>query len=236
VDDHGLRPVRRWRILRLVLVASWLVAAATAGWTAPRHAGYAQAQADVLDGRVVAYQWGERWDDSSPARWFGRPTLVPGEKLGPLFVWRLPDGRVRWADTNDFDQVTVTGTVDEKEYAGTGAVGLAQAVKAAGPADPYGDIAPARWVVEGISIVLGLTFLVVLVSGPAPVLGTRWYWFWLVVLPPYALGLLFWLFRDRPWSRRATGGGQRPDRGFLGLLTGLLVAFLLGGLRLLLGG
>ena len=236
MDDHTAEPGHRWRILRLVLVGLWLVAAATAWWTTPRQAGYARAQADVLAGRVVAYQWGERWDGDDTARWFGRSTLVQGEKLGPLFVWRLPDGRVRWTDTGDFGQVTLTGTVDETEYAGAGAAGLAQTVRSAGLTDPYGDVAPVRWVVEVISLVLGLAALAVLVSGPAPVLGTRWYWFWLVALPPYALGLLFWLVRDRPWSRRAAGGGLRRDRGILGLLTGLLVALLLGGLRHVLGG
>ena len=87
--------MRRWRVLRLALVAMWLAAAATAGWTAPRQAGYAQAQADALAGRVVAHQWGDHWDDDRAGRWFGRSTLVPADKLGPLFVWRLPDGRVR---------------------------------------------------------------------------------------------------------------------------------------------
>ena len=217
MEDHS----RRWRALRLALVLLWLVAAVTAGWTAPREVAYARAQADILDGRVTAYQWGTYWDDDQPGRWFGRPTLVSTQERGPLFAWQLPDGRVRWTDT---------GRVDD------GTASLARAAQSAGLPGPRTRLAPLGRVVDGISLALGLVFLAVVIRGPAPALGTRWYWFWVGALPPYGIGFLFWLVRERPWSRPAAPDPRRRDRGFLGLVTALLLAFAVSIVRFLVGG
>jgi hypothetical protein len=77
----------------------------------------------------------------------------------------------------------------------------------------------------------------VIAAGPAPVLGTRW--FWLTYTAPYGLGLVFWLLRDRPWSRsaqlaRTAGGEEKRDRGFLGLLIGVLASFPISALVMVL--
>ncbi|MFY1622005.1 hypothetical protein ACN261_21590 [Micromonospora sp. WMMD723] len=47
-------------------------------------------------------------------------------------------------------------------------------------------------VLGGTGVLLAAVALVVVVTGPTPVLGTRWYWFWLIFLGPYGLGLLLW--------------------------------------------
>lgn len=222
MDDQPARTGRAWRVLRLVLVALCLVTAATAGWTAPRETAYARAQADVLAGRVEAYRWGDHWEEETPGPGFDRPTLVSSGDAGPVFLWQLADGRVRWTDTADRDQADVAWLTD--------------AVRSAGLPGPSADVAPLGRVVDGLSLLLGLAFLVVLVNGPAPALGTRWYWFWVGALPPYGVGLLFWLFRDRPWSRRAARPGGRRDRGFLGLLTALVLTVVVGIVQLVAGG
>jgi hypothetical protein len=68
------------------------------------------------------------------------------------------------------------------------------------------------------------------------VLGTRWFWFWLVTMAPFGLGLLFWLFRDRPWTRAtpAPDGPPRRDRGILGFCIGVLATILISGVLALL--
>lgn len=233
------RTWRWWGVLRIALVLLWLLAAVTAWWTAPRKQSYDQARADVVAGRVTEFQWGDRWDDPGPRPLFGVFALQSSGTLGPLFAWRTSDGRVRWTDTVDFDEVTATGAVDEKSYSGAGAVGIAQDIQAAGLENRNGDVGSTGPVVVGIGIALAAILLGVLVAGPAPALGTRWFWFWLVTMAPLGLGMLFWMARDRPWSRTtapapALGGTERRDRGLLGFGIGLLATFLIGILLLLL--
>ena len=235
------RTCRWWGVLRLALVLLWLLAAVMTWWTAAREQGYDQARADVTAGRVTAYQWGDRWDGDGPGPWFGASTLQSSGTLGPLFAWRTQDGRVQWTDTGDFDQVTTTGAIDDKGYSGAGAVGIAQDIRAAGLEDRGGDVDAREPVVVGIGVVLAAIFLGMVVAGPAPVLGTRWFWFCLVYLTPLGLGLLFWLARDRPWSRAAApaivpGGVGRRDRGVLGFGIGILAMFLISLLLLILHG
>src|SRR6185369_17410907 len=84
-----------------------------------------------------------------------------------------------------------------------------------------------RAFVGALGIVFGLISFGVLAIGPGPRLGTRWFWFWLLLLAPYGLGVIFWMLRDRPWAPVAQAPPRR-DRGVFGLVTGLLVAFLIG--------
>jgi hypothetical protein len=227
---------RGWVVVRIVLVVLWLLAAAMVWWTAPRESSYARASADVVAQRVTAYQWGDSWEYADgPRPWFSAADLSSSGTLGPIFAWRTGDGRVHWVDSGDFEEVQTTGTVSDAAYSGPGAVGLAQSLRAAGLEDRVDVIRAPGWLVSGIGVVLGLVFLGILVAGPAPVLGTRWYWWWLVCLTPYGLGLLFWLVREHPWSSAPAGLGDR-DRGFLGLLTGIVAALLISVLLLLLNG
>ncbi|WFE21550.1 hypothetical protein O7621_27605 [Solwaraspora sp. WMMD937] len=224
-----VRAVAWWTVLRLVIVLLWLVAAATAWWTAPRQHDYDQARADVAAGRVVAYQWGDGWDRSRRG-WFDVAELRSSGQLGPLFGWRTADGRVRWTNTATFGAVTAAAADGGGSYAGPGAAALARDLRAAGLEERVGGVQSVVRVGTQIGFVLLVTFLVVLVGGPAPALGTRWYWFWLVYLTPLGLGLLWWLGLERPWSGKAAalpgvvGVDQRRYTGLLGFAFGLLAA------------
>ncbi|HET9519326.1 MAG TPA: hypothetical protein VFO77_16505 [Actinoplanes sp.] len=234
---YARRTWRWWAVLRVAVVLLWLVATATTWWTAPRERTYDQARKDISAGHVTVYQWGDRWDDDSPQHWFGGFSLASSSaKSGPIFAWRTSYGRVYWTDTNNYDHVTTNGTVDEEQYSGGGAIAIAQDLQSAGLADRGGRVDPASSVPAWVGLVLGFGLLGVLVAGPAPVRGTRWYWFWLVSLAPYGLGLLFWLARDRPWSRSATakeiGGTDDRARGIAGFAIGVL-AGLVGSLLVL---
>jgi hypothetical protein len=217
-------PDRRWGIARAGLVLVWVVAAGLSWWTAPQEAGYDQARQDLAGGRVAAYQWGDRWDDGNAQRWFGSPALASsGGTLGPLFVWRTTAGRVHWVDAGRFDGVDA---VPDGRYSGPGAAALARDAEARGVG---GQALVGSWssaVIAWSGAVLGLTFLGVVIWGPAPVRGTRWFWFWVAALAPYGLGLLFWLARDRPWARSATSDGRPRDRGPAGFAIGFLSTIL----------
>jgi hypothetical protein len=211
---------RRWRIARLGLVLLWVVAAGLSWWTAPQEETYDQAGRDLAAGRVVAYQWGDRWDDDTTQRWFGsRTPASSGSTLGPLFVWRTTDGRVHWVDAGQFDEVDAG---PDARYSGPGATALARDVEARGAGNQTLVVSWLSAVVSWAGVVLGLAFLGVVIWGPAPVRGTRWFWFWLGALAPYGLGLLFWLVRDRPWVPSATSDGRPRDRGLAGFAIGFL--------------
>ncbi|WP_412735141.1 hypothetical protein [Krasilnikovia sp. MM14-A1259] len=228
-------------MLRIAVVLLWLLAAATAWWTAPRQQSYEQATAAVTAGRVTAYQWGDHWDDGSAQRWFGDYSLQSSGTPGPIFAWRTPDARWHWTDTGGVVvPVDATDAADDQQYAGPGAAALTRELKAAGLDDADSDVVLPTAVVA-IATVLGLLLLGVLIAGPAPRLGTRWYWFWVITVVPYGLGLLVWVAREHPWSRSAAvelapDGTPRRDRGFLGLGVGLLSALVISVAVVLLRG
>jgi hypothetical protein len=228
VIDNGRRPW--WTALRLTLVLLWVVAAALSWWTAPRKTGFEQARQDVTAGRVVVHEWGDHWETGAD-RWFGPPGLTSGPAIGPLFTWRTADGRVHWTDTGDFEQITLTRPADPR-YAGGGAQVLGDQLAGRGV---QGRPAPFGTVIDAIGIVLAVAFLSVLLAGPAPVRGTKWFWLWLGVTVPFGLGLMFWLLRDRPWAPAPervprTLGAEARDRGWVGLVAGILASLLISGL------
>ncbi|BEL04316.1 hypothetical protein Q0Z83_025070 [Actinoplanes sichuanensis] len=217
----------------MIVLVVWLILAAATWWTAPRKAGYDDAKAAVAEKRLTAYQWGDSWDTTDRRGWFDDSTLRSTGTQGPIFAWRTGDGRVRWTDTEDFGEVTIPDGVERDDYSGPGATGLAQALTAAGLNDRAGDVDARNAWISGAEAVLTLLFLGVVIAGPAPVRGTRWFWFWLTLTAPYGLGLVYWLLRDRPWSPTApaaptTISGETRDRGWFGLLIGILASFLVG--------
>ncbi|WP_430785457.1 hypothetical protein [Actinoplanes sp. G11-F43] len=216
---------RRWWVtVRVLVVVAWLVAAGVSWWTAPRQVSFEQARADVAADRVVAFQWGDRWEGRDAQRWFAGDTLVSSGTIGPLFAWRTGDGRVFWAETGTYEP---DGVVEQREFASAGAAVLGAEIRDAGAEPMFVELKPLRNLVGVVGFALTMLFLGVLIGGPAPVLGTRWFWFWLVVVVPYGLGLLFWMVRDRPWVAGADDGDPRRDNGFLGLLYGLVLSALI---------
>ncbi|MDI6105672.1 hypothetical protein QLQ12_44535 [Actinoplanes sp. NEAU-A12] len=233
------RRVRWWSVLRAALLLMWLVAVAASWWSAPRPAGYEEAKAAIAEQRLTAYQWGDSWDTGDQRPWFDGSTLRSEGNQGPIFAWRAGDGRVHWIDTGALDATGTAGTVEDGAYSGPGAAGIAQALIAAGVQDRAGAVdTPSPWI-SGAGAVLALFFFGVVVGGPAPVTGTRWFWFWLIYTAPFGLGMVFWLLRDRPWSAaarpaRQVAGRETRARGWLGLLAGVAASFLLSAVVLVL--
>ncbi|MFI1991805.1 hypothetical protein [Actinoplanes sp. NPDC020271] len=189
-----------WRIVRLVLVALWLVAASAAWWGAPREAGTGEAFADVREHRVVAYQLGTEWQDDSPDRWFAVPTLETGDQ-DRIFAWRTSDGRTHWADISDTPDLKLELSPDRSA-----------------------NVLYLSTLINGIGLLFTLVFVGVLWVGPTPVTGTRWYWWWLFALVPFGLGLLYWTFHEVPWTRPDIP--ESRDTGWRGLGTAIVVSVL----------
>lgn len=207
-----------WRILRWVLVALWLVTAGASWWGAPRETGAERALADMAAHRVSAYQIGSQWQDESPDRWFSMPTLGSGDP-DRIFAWRTPDGRAHWADVSDVADFQERLRADVQEVNARNVLFLST-------------------LINGVGLLFTLVFLGVLWAGPTPVTGTRWFWWWLFALIPFGLGLLYWTFREVPWTRPAEIPESRESgwRGLgIAIVASVLISVVLFGLTRLFG-
>jgi hypothetical protein len=218
------------RVLRILMVVLWVAWAALSWWSEPRPASADQARADLAAGRVVSYEWGDSWD-AGPSWDWSPPTslsVASSEKLGPIFSWRTTDQRIHYVSLADSTRST---TVDEAEaadrYVGQDAADMGAAVEAAGLGSGSPGIGTPV-ALRAVTLLIGLTFLVVLIGGPAPVVGTRWFWYALVGLSPFGLGILLWLARERPWSASALLVAADPpiprQRWYIGGIIGLVAS------------
>ncbi|MEV4618840.1 hypothetical protein AB0J74_09070 [Asanoa sp. NPDC049573] len=209
---------RVFPVLRLVLVGLWVVWAAAAWWTAPRAATIEQARADAAADRIVAHRWADSFGDADgTALWFTALRFTSGDQpIRQVLIWRTGFGRVHHAQV----EVPIAGVPSEAE----------QQLRELLPQDGGGD--PVPYLAPLLATVLALLCLAILIQGPAPGLGTRWFWFFLGGLP-FGLGVLLWLRAERPWAEPAPPAPDRktgqPKR--YGGLTGLGL-MILGGIVL----
>ncbi|GAB3082682.1 hypothetical protein [Micromonospora schwarzwaldensis] len=251
---RAMRADRAWlnRVFPLAVLLCWLAWAALAWWSAPRSVDAAELERDLAAGRVLTIARADGWDDSGP--WARRPEPRYAQG-GSTVVWARPDGQFRYAYVPA--SVPDGGSVEGDPDAGdaTPASGAPTAGDdARWPApdpDPLADPRARDATTHGgdtradtiattaalFALVIGVGWLLALVAGPPPVLGTRWYWFWIGLLP-FGLGALAWAYRER-W--RADVPTARPRRtGWAGLgwwlVGGIAVSIAVAVLRMLLGG
>jgi len=226
----GLLVAARWG-----LVVLWLVWAGLAWWTAPRPVDPAQARADIEANRVTSVVRAETWEARRGFWGFGRlPELRPD---GGLLVWTTTSGQQRYAapahggDPADLIGFGSSGGSPEADRLAAD-LRAAQA-RSTGATFEHTALASAA---NGLGGFLALVTLAMLLAGPAPVRGTRFYWFWLTLLP-FGSGVLWWLAAERPWSRRPPPKTRQNGlNGFAVLfLTSFAVYVAVLGLRELLG-
>ena len=210
------------------LLVAWMFAA---WWSAPRAADVAQLDRAVAAGEVRFFMRADRLERSGNF-WAG--SVGPQtDARGGLIVWQTTSGQT-WYVAPGLETIDPFGSTRP----GRAEVDrIEQRLRDAGISHAYDQgVAPL------LSLVLVLSALLVLVGGPAPRRGTRWFWFWAGGAPA-GLGVLAWLVleRIRPPPPEISVEGQ-PDlrwHGFAGLaillLGGLLASLLLPGLRDLLG-
>ncbi|MFG1673328.1 hypothetical protein [Micromonospora sp. NPDC049282] len=247
----------RRRALPAALLACWLVWAALAWWTAPRADDEAGLQRDLAAGRVLTITRADGWDDSGP--WGRRPEPRYAEG-GSTVVWARPDGRFHYAyvpppvsdGTDDEDGADP----DPQQGADPGSSSPSPAATGASPdpdggpfrdpwtdplADPraldatthFGDTGADALATAAamIAMVIGAAWLITLLAAPPPVLGTRWYWFWIGLLP-LGVGVLAWAYREC-WRADVPATGPRRS-GWSGLgwciVGGIGVSLVVAGL------
>lgn len=181
-------PLRRW--LGAVLVGGWTVWIVLLWATQPRLVPPDLLEADLAEGRVTAYRVVVVEADQGPwSQWPSGPVVSlpsegeedrdPGSEVvtgeEPLTVaYRVEGwgGGIRVVDPQRGWLIPYETTALRLRTAG---------VPEAGGADMARD--PGWERARQLDVVLSLSVLVVVVAGPRPVRGTRWFWFWLVGLP-----------------------------------------------------
>lgn len=129
-------------------------------------------------------------------------------------------GAVRAVDVNDSRSPSADVLIQELRQAGVRPAGMANALPG-DQADPWG-------------LLTALFALVLVVRGPLPTRGTRWFWFWMLGVT-WGLGVVAYavleLLRPRPVSVVVEGAGPHPEpevdrriRGGRGFLIGLVLS------------
>lgn len=214
------------------LTASWVGGYERVPWDTLEHE-QARASAVTL---VAAHPStpGPWWTVSEPG-----PSLARADVDGPwMVVYTVPDGqRVRVADPSfgAFGLPSWTGSSGSEAGRDPGTL-LERGLPPVGATD-----VPAAWrVSQATGWVLALGTLLLVVAGPRPVHGNRWFWFWVVQLPA-ALGVLAYAVYELGGRRRARALAAPGDRegggwGFVRLISGYVVLGVLGSvLTVLLG-
>ncbi|GIF65965.1 hypothetical protein Ais01nite_40000 [Asanoa ishikariensis] len=246
-------PSRVFPVLRLALVGLWVVWAAAAWWVAPRAATFERAEADAAADRVVSYQWADSFGDANGSLlWFTAvPFTYSGDAAPQVFIWRTGFGRVHYAQVPAGDPrsgYSLDGVPTEpgqlqpiqpgSDFSVVSPPTRSDDLARLLPTDRQGN--PVPYFPPVLATILALLCLAILIQGPAPKLGTRWFWFFLGGLP-FGLGMLLWLRVERPWAEpvspapdKKTGQPKRYS-GLTGLglmfLTGIVISILVALLR-----
>ncbi|RZT78540.1 hypothetical protein EV382_1726 [Micromonospora violae] len=186
----------RWReavpvALRWGLPVLWVLWAGLAWWVQPRESTEAQLDRDLATGQVVAFHRANGWDDGG-AYWASQPRSRYAPH-GGLLVWSVRNGQTWYA----FGAPPASDPyVGEPDPSGAGLswrdTQLA-AISETTPADvTVYRIRNAAGLLAGMLTVLWLGRLI---GGAPPLAGTRWFWFWIGLLP-FGVGVLAWTYRE----------------------------------------
>ncbi|WP_328654242.1 hypothetical protein OG598_10565 [Micromonospora sp. NBC_00330] len=200
---------RRWRevvpvVLRWALPVLWVLWASLAWWVEPRESTEAQLDRDLAAGRVVTFQRAQGWADDG-AYWGSRPDLRYATD-GGMLAWSVPNGQIRYAFVDPPASASYPGEPDLSTNAGLDA----RVAAVAGPWHVGGDLAHRIAGIGGLLAgVLTVLWLGRLIAGAPPLVGTRWFWFWVGLLP-FGVGVLAWTYRElwRPPPAPVPGRGS----------------------------
>ncbi|MGZ4653740.1 MAG: hypothetical protein ACXVYY_05940 [Oryzihumus sp.] len=218
------------RALAWLLLAGWAVTLGLTLWTRPGESTPQQLRADVAAGRVDHYEvvYGTR---TGHGPWNVSTTDFNLSPIGPGIAWSLHDGRRRWAsitgvpvDLNSSPPqahapLNPDGTPTGEPLTDPLVAPLVAALDRDGATSPV----PQPELLEPLVVVVGLTGLVMLVTGPPPHRGTKWFWFWLLGVSA-GLGLVAWLVLEHLFPPRSKV--TRRQRG----LTGFALSFVAASL------
>ena len=225
----------RRRVAGIVLAVGWVGWLAVAWVAVVRLVPLATLEDDLEAGRVLAFREVLLDRSGSEAEWVDTPDIGywTVDSLGRLDGDSAVDGTGA--------SVTVTYWVDGPvatqrvlDLAGdrAAAAAVGDRLRAAGvPPDlSFGSdflSRPDRQ--RQLTTVLGLVTFGLIVLGPRPGRGTRWFWFWLLAAP-LGLGVLAYAVVElvQPGRLHGTDAGRRRQSGLAGLLLVVLASVLVG--------
>ncbi|MEU4553600.1 hypothetical protein [Micromonospora violae] len=187
----------RWReavpvALRWGLPVLWVLWAGLAWWVQPRESTEAQLDRDLATGQVVAFHRANGWDDDG-VYWGSRPRSRYAPH-GGLLVWSVRNGQTWYAFGTPPASDPYLGEPDPSSGAGLSwRDAQIAAISETTPVDVTGyRIRNAAGLLAGVLTVLWLGRLI---GGAPPLAGTRWFWFWIGLLP-FGVGVLAWTYRE----------------------------------------
>ncbi|WP_353951328.1 hypothetical protein V6K52_17070 [Knoellia sp. S7-12] len=151
-------------------------------------------------------------------------TTGPGEPTGGILVWRMWGSQGWQVAASDNDPGSFGGmSVDANEQSKALVAALREAGVSMRPNDFSDNMTLQNFAAFGALLVLaGLLF------GAAPRVGTRWFWFWMFLNGPFALGFIAYAAMELIGFRR------RPDPplkkrlpGVVGFVGALVLSFAL---------
>ncbi|MEU7804613.1 hypothetical protein AB0B10_35690 [Micromonospora arborensis] len=204
----------RWRevvpvALRWGLPLLWVLWVPLAWWVEPRESTETQLDRDLATGQVVAFQRASGWADGG-AYWGSRPRPQHATN-GGMLAWTVPNGQIRYAFVDPPASASYPGEPDLSANTRLDA----RLAAVAGPWHVGGDLAHRIAGTAGLLAgVLTVLWLGRLIGGAPPMVGTRWFWFWVGLLP-FGVGVLAWTYRElwRPPPAPVPGRGS-GWRGF----------------------
>ena len=176
------------RALAGLLLLGWAVTLAMTVWILPRESTHQQLRADIAAGRVTGYRPIYALTNGR-GPWNVTVTGFSSADGSPGIAWSLHDGRTRWASltgaTIDYDSQP---PLDTTTLEPGGAVvppkqvpevaPLVTALERAGATREPGGPLPWQDRLQVAAGVIGLGALVLLLAGPPPRRGSKWFWFW----------------------------------------------------------
>lgn len=222
------------RVLAGLLLLGWAVTLALTLWTLPRESTPQQLRADIADGRVAGYRLvyalGTR-----QGPWNVTATGFNTAEAAPGIAWSLHDGRTRWAsvtgapiDLNSSPpQDTTSLNPDGTTVPPKPDPAVAPLVTALDEAGATRRLAEQDRLQMAVGVI-GITALILLLAGPPPQRGTKWFWFW-ISTTTLGVGLAAWLVLEhlRP-PRQPVARRQRGLAGFvISLAAGFALSFVL---------
>ncbi|HET7659926.1 MAG TPA: hypothetical protein VFK66_06000 [Oryzihumus sp.] len=211
------------RALAWLLLAGWAVTLGLTVWTAPRESTPEQLRADIAAGRVDHYVvvYGT---SRGEAAWRVPTVDFNTAAAGPGIAWSLHDGRRRWASITGIPVVEGSspprsetplnpdGTASGPTLPDPLVAPLLAALRHAGATQPL----PTPELVEPLAVGVAVVGLVMLLAGPAPQRGNKWFWFWVLNLSA-GLGLVAWLVLEHLLPPRSPV--TKRHRGLAGFVT-----------------
>jgi hypothetical protein len=220
----------------LALLVTWMF---TAWWTAPRASDVAQLDRSVAAGDVTSYMRISGFERSG-SFWAASQEPVTSDH-GRTIMWQTTSGQTFYVSFGSLAGGPFPGPAAPGEVISPNPVESVAAVE-----QKLQDEGVQQFYRVGdagrLAMVLVIGGLILLVAGPVPTRGNRWFWFWTAGAPG-GLGVLAYVLAERIWpSARPLPLDRRSDRrwhGFAGfgvyLLAGLCAAIAVPWLRDLLG-